>query len=315
MKICTILAVCMLSVSLLPIEVARAGDAPRVGWLSRKITAPGLEYHIFSSASAGEEVSYHIFFPPGYKSDQKKRFPVIFWLHGRGSFSGAMGVYGAGGGKGPAAMAEYYGEAMKSGKMPEALVVFPNGLGGGMWSDSLDGKTPVETIFIKELIPEIDKRFRTIGRREGRIIEGFSMGGYGAARLGFKYPGLFRAVSILGAGPLQREFTGAIGPSQSAEDRELVLQKIYGGSQDYFFRQSPWHIAEENKAKLQSAILIRQAIGALDTTLPANREFHEHLASLGITHTFEVVAGVKHDALALLKAMGDGNWKFYTQEH
>jgi len=43
--------------------------------------------------------------------------------------------------------------------------------------------------------------------RDGRLVEGFSMGGYGPAHLGFKRSGLFATVSILSGGPLPREFT------------------------------------------------------------------------------------------------------------
>ena len=48
-----------------------------------------------------------------------------------------------------------------------------------------------------ELIPQIDKSMRTIATREGRILEGFSMGGYGAARIGFKHPELFCGISAV----------------------------------------------------------------------------------------------------------------------
>src|SRR4051812_39755127 len=47
------------------------------------------------------------------------------------------------------------------------------------------------TGFIKELIPHIDKNYRTIASRKGRAVEGFSQGGRGAARYMFKYPKLY----------------------------------------------------------------------------------------------------------------------------
>ena len=45
-----------------------------------------------------------------------------------------------------------------------------------------------ETTVIKELIPYIDKTYRTIASRTGRAIQGMSMGGFGAMRLALKYP-------------------------------------------------------------------------------------------------------------------------------
>lgn len=80
-------------------------------------------------------------------------------------------------------MAQRYGEAMRTGKIPLMIMVFPNGLPMGMWCDWKDGAVKLETMFIEELIPHIDRSFRTQAKREGRVIEGFSMGGYGAAGL------------------------------------------------------------------------------------------------------------------------------------
>jgi hypothetical protein len=84
-------------------------------------------------------------------------------------------------------LAAYFDPAIRAGKVPPMLIVFPNGLPNGMWCDSKDGRTLMETMLVKELIPHIDVTFRTPAARDGRIIEGFSVGGYGAARLGRKY--------------------------------------------------------------------------------------------------------------------------------
>ena len=59
----------------------------------------------------------------------------------------------------------------------------------------------METIILKELVPHIDETYRTLASRQGRLIEGFSMGGYGAARLAFKHHEIFGAASILARGP------------------------------------------------------------------------------------------------------------------
>src|SRR5215469_15404987 len=81
--------------------------------------------------------------------------------------------------------------AEAAGKAPEMIVVLVNGMVDSFYNASPDGKWPVESVIIKELIPHIDKTYRTIASREGRAIEGYSMGGYGAAHLGFKYPAVF----------------------------------------------------------------------------------------------------------------------------
>jgi S-formylglutathione hydrolase FrmB len=141
------------------------------------------------------------------------------------------------------------------------------------------------------------------------MLDGFSMGGYGSARLGFKYPELFRAVSIVGAGPLQPELIQAprAGRKRAAE----VLQKVYGGDQAYFRAVSPRHLAEQNAPALKESSLIRLVIGDQDETYPANRDFHDHLTRLAIPHTYTVLPGIPHDPMGVLRALGDDNWTFY----
>jgi enterochelin esterase-like enzyme len=267
-------------------------------WVLPAINAPRVQHRVFDSAAVETKVSYFIYTPESYDTEKEKRFPVLYWLHGSG-----------GGGAGVPQLATHFDSAIRAGKTPPMLVVFANGLPNGMWCDSKDGATPMETTVIKELIPHVDATFRTIAAREGRIIEGFSMGGYGAARLGFKHHDLFGAVSILGGGPLQRDFNEA--PRAGPRGRDQVLQAVFGGDMEYYRAQSPWQIAEQNAARLRAGLLVRQVIGDRDETLRFNRDFHDHLTKLEIPHSFTVLPGIPHSPMAVLNALGEANWDLY----
>jgi hypothetical protein len=115
---------------------------------------------------------------------------------------------------------------------------------------------------------------------------------------------------MLAAGPLDLEFNGPRAES-NPDERERILQSVYGGKIEEFKAQSPWTLAESNASKLKSGITIRICIGEDDFTLPANRKFSTHLTQLGVPHTFLIRPKVSHDTLDLLKAIGDENWKFY----
>jgi S-formylglutathione hydrolase FrmB len=54
-----------------------------------------------------------------------------------------------------------------------------------------------ETYFIKELIPFIDKNYKTINDRKSRAITGLSMGGHGSLMLSAKHPELFIAAGSM----------------------------------------------------------------------------------------------------------------------
>jgi enterochelin esterase-like enzyme len=274
-------------------------DTPQ--WVTAAASAPGLSQGAFESRAAGAPVSYHVYVPPAYQDKPERRFPVIYWLHGSGG--GAAGIV---------PLARQFDAAMRASLARPALVVFVNGLAQGMYVDSKDGLRPVETIIVSELIPHIDRTYRTIARREGRLIEGFSMGGYGAARLGFKFPELFGAVSILGAGPLQANLMLGSPRASKASVRE-VLESTYGGDQSYFEAVSPRRMAELNAALLARDTRVRIVIGERDETYPNNVIFHEDLVRLALPHAWITLPGVRHDPMATLKALGRKRWDFYNE--
>jgi S-formylglutathione hydrolase FrmB len=271
-----------------------------IPWVTQRINAPGVQFKTFNSVQAKADVSYHIFLPDVYTQNPQQRFPVLYWLHGTGG--GLAGI---------APLSAYFNQAMLSGKIPPMLIVFVNGLPEGMYVNSKDGKTPVENVIIQDLIPAVDTNYRTIAEKNGRILEGFSMGGYGAARLGIKYHHLIGGISLLGAGPMQLDFL-ASGANPLAT-RQRILDIVYGGDLDYFKAQSPWRLAEQFAAQIRTNLPIRIAIGDQDTVLPANIDFHQHLNSLQIPHTWQLVPQVAHVTFDLLNGMGEGQWAFYRQ--
>lgn len=104
--------------------------------------------------------------PPDYEAALARRYPIVYWLHGIG-----------GGQTGVPLMAGRLTEAIAAGRTPPMIVVYVNGMIRSSYVNSADGRTPVETVTIKELIPHIDATYRTIATRAGRMIEGFSMAG------------------------------------------------------------------------------------------------------------------------------------------
>jgi enterochelin esterase-like enzyme len=268
-------------------------------WVTPAVRAPRVTHHTFESIAIRSKVSFHAYTPEVYEVEKERRFPVLYWLHGTGG--GLAGI---------APVSAWFDAAIREGKMPPVIVVFPNGLATSMWCDSKDGAVPMENIVVKELIPHIDETLRTIAKREGRIIEGFSMGGYGAARLGLKFPEVFGAVSCLAGGPLDLDFQGPRTRANPAE-RENILRTAFGGDLDYFRAQSPLTLAEKQAAAVRGKVIMRVAAGSRDFTAALNRDFSSLLRKLDITHTYIEVPGVGHETLPLLRGLGDEQWQFY----
>lgn len=158
------------------------------------------------------------------------------------------------------------------------IVVMPNGE-RGFYTDAKDRpKAAYETNLVKDIVGFVDRVFQTIPTREGRVIAGLSMGGYGAVKLALKYPGLFCAgVSHSGA----VNFGGRTFPEDDdwgSEWRTVLGPSPKGGPDDIFA------LAETiDRAKLPA---LRIDCGVDDFLIDENRALDIHLTALGIPHEY-----------------------------
>jgi enterochelin esterase-like enzyme len=111
-----------------------------------------------------------VYTPPGYTNDSKTRYPVLYLQHG--SFEDETGWPT----QGKANL--ILDNLIAAKKAAEMIVVMDNGYAYKPQSGT--GSTPPVSVFedvmIKEIVPMIDAKFRTIPNREHRAIAGLSMG-------------------------------------------------------------------------------------------------------------------------------------------
>ncbi|GMR17542.1 MAG: hypothetical protein BMS9Abin32_669 [Gammaproteobacteria bacterium] len=245
----------------------------------------------FRSTAADSDVSFYIYLPPGYDSSER-RYPVVYWLHG-----GYGRPYSA------TPIVRRLDAAIRTGDALEMIVVSsldPTGL--SMWINSKDGRLPMETVLIDELIPYVDAHYRTFAERRGRAIEGFSMGGYGAAFLGVKYQQHFASISIL---------AGALHTPETLRDRRrAIFDHVFSADMAYARQRSPWTVIENNADTLRGNMRIRIYAGADDGLLEWNRNYHLLLDKLEIEHEWGIVPHSPHD-LEILMQNWQGNFFDY----
>lgn len=267
-------------------------DAKRPAFADPNHAAPaGTKYQTFASdvlkGDEGGQVSYLVYLPTGYDDDSTRRYPVIYWLHGLGGNQrgGAFSFL-------PSAT-----RAMRQGDLPPAIVVLVNGMERSFYCDWVPPGPPVESVIVKDLIPHIDRTYRTIARREGRVIQGYSMGGFGAGHLGFKYPDLFGTVIIDAGALIQKQALEGprIGP---------IFREGFGGDLDRFMAEHPTRLVEKNADRIRGRTHIRIGVGSKDGLLYRNRELHEQLDRLKIEHEFVIVPDVDHNAGDYYRAEG-----------
>ncbi len=120
------------------------------------------------------------------EANTEQKFPVIYLLHGAyGNHRNLVERFST---------KDIMDKLIAEGKMPEAVVVFVDGFN----SYYVDGPAfAMESAIINDLIPYMEATYHGLGTKEGRVIGGISMGGYGAARFGMKYPELFGSVLMM----------------------------------------------------------------------------------------------------------------------
>jgi S-formylglutathione hydrolase FrmB len=219
-----------------------------------------IESHSFIGAITQSTVFYNIYLPEGYASSTE-RYPVIYHLGGLGDTPSNHNT----------TISESFEYAQDSGVIGPVIIVFPNSYGYTFWADSIDSTKPAETNVIQELIPHIDSTYRTLAQRKYRIVQGWSMGGFGAALYFTKYPDLFNAAIF---------YDAALFPwSTLTTELPDTTREIFGNNESYFNQFSPWIFAATNASILQRSTSIRMVVAA-DT--PYNRDYRDYLNSLYI---------------------------------
>ncbi len=242
---------------------------------------PGLRHATFDSAKHDTKIGYCIYLPPGYDDakNAEKRYPVVYYLHGGRPGSETK----------TAALATTMDQHIRSGAVPPAIYVFPNG-GHVSHYNYPQLKSWGETAFFDELLPHIDATYRTIAKRQGRAVEGFSQGGRGTARYMFKHPELFCSCAPMGGG----------------HQNEKRVQENNGDEGAYQFEpgNNTWDLASRYAAKPQPPLNILVVVGDKDMNYQANLDWMAHLKSLEIPYQQIILPNVPHSSRLVYEQAG-----------
>ena len=264
-------------------------QAPAAGAASGGETKPPaargrVEYATFQSASLGRAVNYAVSLPASYDQDKSRRYPVVIFLHGL--FNSERDCEGRG-------IEAKLQELRTAGKVGEYIVAMPYGE-NSFYINSKSG-VRYEDAIVKDFIPFVDKSFRTIAKPEHRLIEGISMGGYGALLIAFKHPELFSGV-VTHCAAL---FEEAPKPPASASDmrgqyRYKIATELYGNPPDtsFFQENNPLYLAKTNAAKLKK-LKIYFDVGSEDRYGfdVGNKLLNQILTDAGVEHEFTLAPG------------------------
>jgi len=263
----------------------------------RDLPVPDYYQHkTFYSKAAGQNVGYCIYLPPEYGSNPGKRYPVIYNLHGNGGSEWNRGQE-----------CTVLHEGILEGRWPAMIMVFPNGGKTTFYKDSYDGKLPIETMFIKELIPHIDKNYQTIAKREGRCIEGFSMGGRGSTRLVMKYPEMFCSL-FCQAGNVPH-----ISEGYDPKRPDSYPNYYLGPDKQNYIDNDAFLLLEKNLEQIKKVRILIACGTQDDSHIVTIRDFHQALLNKGVDHTYWELEGLKHERSKFIELLSPILYDYHVE--
>lgn len=263
-----------------------------VAWLVITVSEPNAAKLVHDSLPGPltrTMVRFSVALPDDYGVD-KGPYPVIYHLHGIGGNEEGNQV---------TAVPKVFEEARKKGLIGPVILVFPNGLTNSFWADAKDNSRQVETQILQELMPDIDSAYRTRTDRAGRFIQGFSMGGFGAAKFMAKFPDRFRACTL---------YDGALLDWKTLSQRHAdIARDMFANDSAYWAQYNPYDQLRRNAAVLGADYPVKMAVGAL---LNENRAFRDSLKAHGLQPAYSET-GCAHVLPCLLEAEGENTARLY----
>lgn len=149
---------------------------------------------LFPSPSTNTSRRAFVYTPPGYNTDTKKKYPVLYLQHGWGEDETAWSNQGHAN--------LIMDNLIAEGKIQPFIIVMTYGMTndvrfGGLRNFKVD---TFQTVLIDELIPYVDANFRTIAKASHRAMAGLSMGGMETHSITLNKPDVFSYYALLSGG-------------------------------------------------------------------------------------------------------------------
>jgi enterochelin esterase-like enzyme len=293
-----------------------------------KVHSPSIEGNLEGNSADRDVI---VVLPPSYRADPSRRYPVLYALHGY-SIGAEQWIK-------EIRVPQVVEGAFAQG-VPEMIVVLPDSKSvhnGSMYSTSFT-TGDFEDFVARDLVGYIDRHYRTIPRRESRGLVGHSMGGYGAARIGFRHADVFGALYLMspccmqarpGGGPLTPEMLASIATLKPGDDMSklpfpvrgllamasawspdpakppLYLDLPYdkdGNAIDAVFDRwsanSVFNILETSVPNLKRYAAIAMDVGDQDGLKTDTQALHERMLAYGIANDFELYHGTHTSRVA-----------------
>lgn len=234
-----------------------------------------------------QTVDIAVLLPDDYLTQSDKRYGVVYLLHGYGDTHTAWNDQWL--------RIERIVEQCEAEGLEKFIYVMPAGF-NSYYVNRQNGNFDYMDFFTRELVPYVDKTYRTVADRNHRAVIGYSMGGFGAMILPSKHPELF-SVSV----PLSMSFrTDEQYMSEPASGWDSQWGAIFGGKgaagearlTEYYKSHCPFYLfTEATKERYAEVAYYFDCGDDEEQLLVANDDLHRQLRDIGMPHEFRVRNG------------------------
>lgn len=235
----------------------------------------------------GQNVQTAVLLPRDYLSNPERRYGVVYLLHGLGDTHKSWNDQWL--------RIENTVAQCEAAGLGDMIYVMPSGF-RSYYVNRLDGNFDYMQMFAEELVPYVDRTYRTLADRGHRAVVGYSMGGFGAMILPSCHPELF-SVSV----PLSMSFrTDEQYMSEPASGWDSQWGAIFGGKglagearlTDYYKAHCPFYMfTRENAAQYADVAYYLDCGDDEEQLLVANDRLHGQLRDIGFAHEYRVRNG------------------------
>lgn len=163
------------------------------------------------------ERSHRVYLPPSYAASPERRYPVVYFCHN--TFWSPAQMFADGN------LPQLLERGFATGTAPELILVgtdFTGPTTGSLYENSTTSGRWLDYL-VEEIVPLIDREFRTIARAESRAVIGDFWGGYAALKLAMRHPDQFGSAYAMhpvaaGNGDLPMTYLDVDWPAVHAAD-------------------------------------------------------------------------------------------------
>jgi enterochelin esterase-like enzyme len=206
-----------------------------LSWEINDVPHGDLNRHFYRSVTFGDSRDFYVYTPPCYDSRAKRRYPVLYLLHGYSDDASAWSAVGRAN--------IILDNLIAQGKAKNMIVVMPLSygnmdfvLGGDVWNSTERRQrnfSQFRQTLLVEIMPQVEKTYRVIKNRNFRAVAGLSMGGSESLLIGLNDLDKFGWIGAFSSAGLSDDFQADFPLLDWKANGQLRLLWIACGTGDH----------------------------------------------------------------------------------